>query len=162
MRASVFLWLCSRALWAPLSTFSTDSEAMRSKRNCEVVKASRAVREEVFFLISFNSFPHAIEILRHRAWKPVRYHQLQSENCFPFSNFFGNLTNSLNLTCWSQKRVWKPKITPTSQLAFKSENLVCLEPQGRWQQHGWQMSHTSDAYLLFHSCNRIKLTVWYS
>lgn len=56
VQASVFLWLCSRALWVPSSTFSTDSEAMTSKSSCEVVKASRAVQEEVFFLISLNFF----------------------------------------------------------------------------------------------------------
>lgn len=55
VQASVFLWLCRTALWAPSGTYSADSEATRSKRNCEVVKGSRAFQEEVF-LIFFNFY----------------------------------------------------------------------------------------------------------
>lgn len=69
VQASVFLWLCRMALWAPSGTYSADSEATRSKRNCEVVKGSRAFQEEVFLVIFFYFLTfilHAEEVL---PWK---------------------------------------------------------------------------------------------
>lgn len=104
VHASVFLWLCSRALWAPSSTFSTDSEAMRSKRNCEVAKASRVVQEEVFFLISLNFFSACNcvtgDCAHYAKWKLFNSKFELFDNVTIF--FILYLTLFLNLTCWSQ------------------------------------------------------------